>query len=177
MRHFSRVDVLVNNAGIKARKTFLKGDEEEFDSVINTNLKAPIFLSQLCADSMLKQNIQGSIVNICSVSAHFSNAVTAYCAAKAGLLMASKRMALKLCPHKIRVNCVTPGTIQSGMNRNHWEAQTDIWKQHIEHIPMQCAGIPTDIANAVQFLSSNDNQYITGSELVVDGGWSLKPTW
>ena len=102
--HFSAIDVLVNNAGIAARKGFLKGTEEEFDSIIDTNLKGPIFLAQACASYMIENKIQGNIINICSISAHMPNAATSYCASKAGLLIATKTMALKLGPHGIRVN-------------------------------------------------------------------------
>ncbi len=76
--HFGTIDVLVNNAGISARGSFLKGTEDEFDSIINTNLKGPIFLAQACAAHMIENKIQGKIINICSVSAHVPNAPTSY---------------------------------------------------------------------------------------------------
>jgi len=175
LSHYGAIDVLVNNAGIAARKSFLKGTEEEFDSIIDTNLKGPIFLAQACAASMIEEKIQGSIINICSVSAYMPNAATSYCAAKAGLLMATKTMALKLGEHGIRANNVSPGTIKSDMNRWHWHDNPDVWNETTRKFPLQRGGEPSELASAVVYLASDESRYITGIDIVVDGGWLLKP--
>lgn len=175
--HFGQIDVLINNAGIAAKKDFLKESEDEFDDIINTNLKGPIFLAKRCAQQMIEKGIKGSIVNITSVSAHTPNGGTSYCAAKAGLLLATKRMAYKLGQHGIRVNSVTPGTVRSDMNRAYWEGAPDKWAELTQQQPLQRGGEPKELAEAVLFLASDKGSYITGSDLIVDGGWMLKPVW
>jgi len=177
INHFGRIDVLVNNAGIAARKDFLKGTEDEFDSILNTNLKGPVFLAQACANHMIENNIKGSIVNICSVSAYSPNAATSYCASKAGLLMATKRMAFKLGSYGIRVNSVTPGTIKSDMNRRYWQDNPEKWNESTNKMPLQRGGEPAELASAVVYLASEESSFITGVDIVVDGGWLLKPYW
>jgi NAD(P)-dependent dehydrogenase (short-subunit alcohol dehydrogenase family) len=177
LRHFGRIDVLVNNAGISARGSFLKGTEEEFDTIIDTNLKGPVFLAQACAKHMIEHDIKGSIVNISSVSAHLPNAPTSYAASKAGLIAAGKTMALKLGPQGIRVNTVTPGTIRSDMNRRAWQDNPELWNDLTKKSPLRRGGEPHELANAVVFLAGDKSSFITGTELVVDGGWMLKPTW
>lgn len=178
LAHFGRIDTLINNAGISARKGFLKGTEEEFDVIIQTNLKGPIFLAKACAEHMIDNKIQGSIVNISSVSGHTPNAATSYCAAKAGLIMATKTMALKLGPYGIRVNTVTPGTIKSDMNRRFWHDAPEKWNAVVKTMPLQRGGEPRELASAVLYLASDEASYVTGSDLVVDGGCLLRqPEW
>ena len=174
LSHFGRIDSLVNNAGISARGSFLKGSEEEFDAIIRTNLKGPIFLAQSCAKHMIENSIKGSIINIGSVSGHRPNAPTSYCAAKAGLTMATQTMALKLGSHGIRVNTVTPGTIKSGMNRRVWQDAPEKWEVTVQSMPLKRGGTPLELASAVVYLASDDASYITGSELVVDGGYLIR---
>ena len=178
LAHFGHIDTLVNNAGISARKGFLKGTEEEFDAIIQTNLKGPIFLAKACAEHMIDNKIKGSIVNISSVSGHTPNGATSYCVAKAGLIMATKTMALKLGPYGIRVNTVTPGTIKSDMNQRFWQDAPEKWGAMMQTMPLQRGGEPRELAGAVLYLASDDASYVTGSELVVDGGCLLRqPEW
>lgn len=178
LAHFGHIDILVNNAGVSARKGFLKGTEEEFDAIIQTNLKGPIFLAKACVEHMIDKKIKGSIVNISSVSGHTPNAPTSYCAAKAGLIMATKTMALKLGPYGIRVNTVTPGTIKSDMNRRFWQDAPEKWDAAVQTMPLQRGGEPRELASAVLYLASDDASYVTGSDLVVDGGCLLRqPEW
>lgn len=175
--HFGQVDVLVNNAGISARGNFLKGTEEEYDAVMATNLKGPIFLAQACAKWMIDHEVKGSIINIASVSGHIPNAPTSYSASKAGILMATKTMALKLGEHGIRANSVTPGTVKSDMNRRVWEEDPSRWADIEAQMPIKRTGEPRELAQAVYFLASDENSYITGVDINVDGGWMLKPFW
>ena len=177
VRHFGTLHVLVNNAGIAARGSFLKGSEGEFDAVINTNLKGPVFLAQMCANYMIEHEIRGSIVNLASVSAHMPNAAVSYAASKSGLVAATRGMALKLGKYGIRANIVTPGTIKSDMNRHLWQDKPELWDKHTRCMPLGRGGEPRELADAIVFLASEQSSFITGSELVVDGGWMLKPFW
>lgn len=177
LQAFEKIDVLVNNAGIAARQGFLNGTEEEFDRIIETNLKGPVFLAQDCANHMIEKNIKGSIINLCSVSAHFANAPTSYCAAKAGLLMATKTMALALGRYGIRVNNVTPGTIKSDMNRPYWQDMPDKWQQATQNLPLGRGGEALELASAVLYLADDKSSFVTGTEIIVDGGFCLRPFW
>ncbi|MCH9755790.1 MAG: SDR family oxidoreductase [Gammaproteobacteria bacterium] len=177
LSRFGKIDILVNNAGIAARGSFLKGTEDEFDSIIDTNLKGPIFLAQACAQHMIEKNIKGRIINISSISAHVPNAPTSYAVSKAGLVAATKTMALKLAQYGIRVNTVSPGTIKSDMNRRIWHDNPELWNEVTRSAPLGRAGEPHELASAILYLASNDSSFITGTELIVDGGWMLKPSW
>lgn len=177
IQRYGRIDVLVNNAGRVIGASLFEETEQQFDEIIATNLKAPIFLAQACAKHMVEQGIAGSIVNITSVSAKMPNATMNYCASKAGLAMASKKMAHKLAKYHIRVNVVVPGTIRSDMNRPYWQDNPEAWQEHVKQLPMERGGEPNELAAAVVFLSSDQASFITGTELVVDGGNLLKPSW
>ncbi len=177
IEHCGRIDVLVNNAGIVLPSNVLTETEEQFDQIISTNLKGPVFLAQACANYMIEQGIEGNVVNVSSVSAKVPNAPTAYCCSKAGLEMASKKMAYSLAKHKIRVNTVIPGTIRSDMNRRYWHDNPEKWQQHVSKLPMQRGGEPNELAAAVVFVASEQASFMTGAELLVDGGNLLKPDW
>lgn len=176
-REFGRVDVLVNNAGIVIPAGILDETEEQFDQTVGTNVKGPLFLAQACIKSMLEKGVQGSIVNVSSVSAKMPNATLAYCASKAAIEMVTKKLAFQMAAHNIRVNTVVPGTIRSDMNRHYWQDHPDKWQAHVETIPLGRGGEPSELAAAVLFLASDQASYITGAELCVDGGNLLKPTW
>ena len=176
-KKYGRIDVLVNNAGIVLPASPLNETEEQFDQIISTNLKGPFFLAQACANYMISNNINGNIVNISSVSAKVPNASVSYCASKIGIEMVSKRLALALAKNKIRVNTVVPGTIRSDMNRNYWEGNPEKWENHVSKMPLKRGGEPNELAAAVLFLASDQASYITGSEILVDGGNLLKPSW
>ena len=167
---FGRLDVLVNNAGIERRAGILDVSEEDFDRVIATNLKGPMFLSQAFAAHAGKAGSGGSIVNISSVHEdlpfpHFAP----YCASKGGLRMLMRTMALELAQLGITVNNVAPGAIRTPINTN---LLNDAAKMQalLAQIPAGRLGEPTDVAGAVAFLASDDARYITGATLVVDGG-------
>ena len=138
---FGKIDVLVNNAAISARHGFLKGTEEEFDKVMQCNLKGPYFLAQTVAKEMIKQNQAGSIINLCSTAA-YDPTCGCYSVSKAGLLMATKAMAYKLGPHNIRVNSVTPGCVQTDMSSRGWEGGK-LNEDLAEKIPLRRGAQPT----------------------------------
>jgi NAD(P)-dependent dehydrogenase (short-subunit alcohol dehydrogenase family) len=171
---FGRIDVLVNNAAVASRYSFFKTSEEEYDRVYNTNLKAPIFLSKIVAEQMIKQKSAGSIINIASVAGHRPFGLI-YGDSKAALLMATKNMAAKCAKHGIRVNSITPGTHKTDLNRHNWEGDPKSWEKHCkEQIPMGRAGLPVDLGATAVFLASDKANYICGADIIIDGGLLTK---
>jgi 3-oxoacyl-[acyl-carrier protein] reductase len=158
---------LVNNAGITKDQLILRMKTEDFDSVINTNLKGTFLLCRAFAKTMLKAR-RGSIVNITSVIGQTGNAGQSnYAASKAGVIAFSKSLAQELGSRGVRVNCVAPGFIATEMT----DVLTDEQKSKIlEKIPLQKMGETQDIASAVRFLLSDESKYITGHTLSVNGG-------
>lgn len=164
---YGRIDVLVNNAGITRDGLLMKMTEEDYDAVLQTNLKGPFNGIRFVSRQMLKQR-SGRIINISSVSGIVGNAGQAnYCAAKAGVIGLTKSAARELASRGITVNAVAPGFICTEMTEVlSEEVQTNVKKQ----IPLGQFGKPEDIAEAVAFLASEKARYITGQVLSVDGG-------
>lgn len=158
---------LVNNAGITKDKLLMRMKTEDFDQVIQTNLRG-CFLTTRIVSAMMMKARQGSIVNITSVIGQTGNAGQSnYAASKAGVIAFSKSMALELATRNVRVNCVAPGFIASDMTDALNEAQ----KQAIlQKVPVQSMGSGSDVAAAVKFLLSDESKYITGHTLNVNGG-------
>jgi len=170
LKKFQKIDILVNNAGIFPFESFLQMPEANFEKVIDVNLKGYFLMAQACAKEMAKQK-SGAIVNIASVAAIIGFAGLAhYCASKGGIIAMSKAMALELAPLGIRVNNIDPGAIDTpgasatSMTQQQREAM-------LAPIPMKRQGKAEEIANAVLFLASDESSYMTGSTVVVDGGW------
>ena len=170
LEKFKRIDVLINNAAVATRYGFLKTTEEEFDRIYNCNLKAPLFLSKIVAEQMIKQGKGGAIINISSVAGHIPMGIN-YGGSKAALLMETKNMAAKLGPHRIRVNSVSPGTTKTDLNRRNWEGNPERWKSHTDNIALQRGADPLEIAGAALYLASEKASYTTGADILVDGGW------
>ena len=167
LNDFSRVDILVNNAGVTRDGLSMRLSEEDWDVVLDTNLKGTFNCIQAFERSMIKQR-SGRIINIGSVAGLMGNAGQAnYAASKAGLLGLSKTIARELASRGITCNVVAPGFIDTDMT----EVLPDKIKQAvISQIPAGTFGKPEDIAAAVAFLASADARYITGQGLTVDGG-------
>jgi 3-oxoacyl-[acyl-carrier protein] reductase len=164
---FGRLDVVVNNAGITRDNLILRMKEEDWDAVIDTNLKGAFHLVRAAARPMMKQRY-GRIINIASVVALTGNAGQAnYTSAKAGLIGLTKSIARELASRHITVNAVAPGYIKTDMTA---ELHGDLTAAMIEQIPLRQVGLPKDVAKAVKFLASEDASYITGQVLNVDGG-------
>ena len=164
------VDILVNNAGITRDNLLMKMSEEDFDAVIQTNLKGVFNCTRHIARQMLKQK-SGRIINISSVSGVLGNAGQAnYCAAKAGVIGLTKSAAKELASRGITVNAVAPGFIKTEMTE---VLKDEIKNSILEHIPMKAFGETEDIANAVAFLASEEARYITGQVISVDGGMAM----
>jgi 3-oxoacyl-[acyl-carrier protein] reductase len=164
---FSSIDVLVNNAGITRDGLLLRMKDEEFDAVIDTNLKGAFYALKFAAKHMAKQR-SGRIVNIASVVGLVGNIGQAnYAAAKAGLIGVTKTAAKELASRNILVNAIAPGFIETVMTAKLSEEIKDAANSKI---PLGRFGKPEEIASAVYYLGSDENTYITGQVLTVDGG-------
>ena len=164
---YGRVDILVNNAGITRDGLLLRMKDEDWDAVLNVNLKGAFLCTRAAAKVMTKQRA-GRIINIASVVGQMGNAGQAnYCASKAGLMGLTRSNARELAKRNITVNAVAPGFIVSDMT----EALPDKVKQEMAaQIPLERFGTADDIANAVVFLATDASGYITGQVLAVNGG-------
>jgi 3-oxoacyl-[acyl-carrier protein] reductase len=161
------ISVLVNNAGITRDTLLMRMKEEDWDSVINTNLKSVYKLSQAVIKDMMKKRY-GRIINISSVVGHMGNAgQTNYAATKAGISGFTKSLAQEIGSRDITVNCVAPGFIDTDMTKALSEDQR---QQLLGHIPLGRLGTPTDVANAVCYLASDLAGYVTGETIHVNGG-------
>ncbi len=170
---FGRVDVLVNNAGICQFKPFIDLTEEEWDRTLNINLKGYFLCAQAAAKEMVKQK-SGVIVNIASVAmgqlgVGLSNIVH-YCASKGGIAAMTEALALELAPYNIRVNAIAPGMIETPMI-DSVKQDSKAMEEMLDRIPLRRVGKPEEIADLVVFLASDKSSYITGSIVVIDGGW------
>lgn len=167
MSSFKRMDILVNNAGITRDQLAMRIKEEDWDQVVNTNLKGTFLCSQAAIRPMMKQR-KGRIINISSVVAVAGNPGQAnYCAAKAGVIGLTKSMAKELAARNITVNAIAPGFIDTDMTQVLTEDQK---QQILSNIPAGRFGEPEEIAKAVCFFASDGAGYITGQTLNIDGG-------
>ena len=167
LEDFGKIDILVNNAGITKDNLLMRMGEEDFDKVIEVNLKSVFNMTKAVQRTMLKQR-KGSIINMSSVVGVKGNAgQTNYAASKAGIIGFSKSVALELGSRNIRSNVIAPGFIETEMTD---KLDPEIIAQWRAGIPLKRGGSPDDIANACVFLASELSAYITGQTLHVDGG-------
>jgi 3-oxoacyl-[acyl-carrier protein] reductase len=167
LEEFGSIEVLINNAGITKDNLLLRISEEDFDKVIEVNLKSVFNLTKAVIRPMMKQR-NGSIINMSSVVGVKGNAgQTNYAASKAGILGFTKSVALELGSRNIRCNAIAPGFIETEMTGSLPEEMVKSWR---DAIPLKRGGTPEDIANACVFLASDMSAYITGQTLNVDGG-------
>jgi len=174
LKKFKKVDILVNNAGIFPFQPFLEMQEKDFMKVIDINLKGYFLCSQAAAKEMAKQK-SGVIVNISSIAMGqvgmgFAG-LTHYCASKGGIVAMAEAMALELAPYGIRVNTIAPGAIATpGATQPNQDPKAI--EATLAPIPMHRQGKAEEVSNAVLFLASEESSYMTGSVMVVDGGWT-----
>lgn len=167
---FGRVDILVNNAGVTRDGLIVRMSEDDFDKVIDTNLRGAFFCMQNAAKLMMKQR-SGRIINISSVVGVRGNAGQVnYAASKAGVIGMTKSLAKELAGRKVTVNAIAPGFIQTDMTGVLSDSVKDAI---LSSIPMKSLGNPEDIANAVAFFANDQSGYITGQVLCVDGGMAM----
>lgn len=170
LKEKKKIDIIVNNAGITRDGLMMRYGLDDWNQVVNTNLRGAFLVSQACLRPMMKER-KGSIIHISSISGIMgAPGQAAYCAAKAGLIGMTKSMAKELASRNIRVNSVAPGYIETDMTDILTEDQK---KSMLEHIPLGRVGKSDEIAHAVVFLASNDSNYITGQTIVVDGGMAM----
>lgn len=167
IKQFNKVDILVNNAGVTKDNLLMRMSEEDWDKVLNINLKGVFNVTKSVIRSMIKQK-SGSIINITSVVGISGNAGQCnYSASKAGVIGFTKSLAKEVAKKGVRVNAIAPGFIETEMTDKLSDKVKD---EYIKSIPLNRLGQPDDIANVVAFLASDMSSYITGQVLVVDGG-------
>jgi NAD(P)-dependent dehydrogenase (short-subunit alcohol dehydrogenase family) len=175
---YGRVDYLVNNAGLVTMTPFLDLPEEEWDLVLDVNLKGQFLCSQAFARALVNAGHGGAIVNLGSIESEIISASGDHCqphynASKGGVKMLTKALAFELAPHDIRVNGVNPGTIDT-----RFAGDLHASPRAVEYIMgrslIQRFGQPADVAHAVHFLLSDNASFITGTMLTVDGGWLVQ---
>ncbi len=170
LKEAGKIDVLVNNAGVTRDNLFMRMSEEEWDTVINTNLKGAYLLCKSFIRSFIKQR-SGRIINIASIVGLTGNAGQCnYAASKAALVGFTKSLAREVASRSITVNAIAPGFIETDMTGALSE---NVKEAFLKEIPMNQIGKPEDIAGAALFLASTDARYITGHVLVVDGGFAM----
>ena len=170
INEFSHVDILVNNAGITKDTLLMRMSEEDFDRVIDINLKSVYNTCKVLVRSMMK-NKKSKIINISSIVALMGNAgQTNYAASKAGVIGFTKSLAKEVASRNINVNAIAPGFIETEMTQKIPEK---IQEQMLKNIPLKRFGKSQDIANMVLFLASDESDYITGQVFTVDGGMGM----
>ena len=172
IKNYGKIDILVNSAGIQTVTPFLELSEEEWQRVIDVNLKGTFLCSQMVAKEMVKHG-KGKIINITSIHQSIPrfNKIH-YDVSKAGIAMLTKDMALELSKYKINVNSVAPGAIMTPMNEDIL-ASSEKMAEIESKIPWKRMGKPEEVAQAVLYFASDESDYVTGSTINVDGGSSL----
>ncbi|HEY9886041.1 MAG TPA: SDR family oxidoreductase [Vampirovibrionales bacterium] len=181
-KHFGKVDILVNNAGVQKDAAFVDMSVDQWDKVIDINLKGQFLCSQEAVKMFMKQGVQKDLSSaagkiICISSVHdvipWAGHVN-YAASKGGVSLLMQSIAQEVAPYRIRVNAISPGAIRTPINQDAWgtkEAYADLMKL----IPYKRIGEPEEIGRAAVWLASDESDYITGTTLYVDGGMTLYP--
>jgi glucose 1-dehydrogenase len=165
-----RVDILVNNAGLERRADFWDVSEEDYDLVLDVNLKGPFFVTQAFVKHRMQAKGGGKVINVSSVHEelpfpHF----TSYCASKGGIKMMTRNLSIELAPLGITINSIAPGAIETPINKNLLNDPVKL-KSLLDNIPLRRLGKPEDVASIAAFLASEESSYVTGTTFVVDGG-------
>jgi len=167
---FGKIDILVNNAGMNIRKPAIEVTGEDWDKVVNTNVKGAFFCAQAVGKVMIKQR-RGKIINIGSLTSKVALPnMVAYAVSRGGILMLTKSLAIEWAKYNINVNAIGPGYFKTSQTASlfadkHWVEET------LKKIPLGRAGLPEDLGGTVVFLASEASDYITGQMIFVDGGW------
>ncbi len=170
VREMGSLDILVNNAGVEKHAPFVDVSEEDFDLVLNVNLKGPFFVSQAFSRYLIRSKRPGKIINISSVHEEIPfPGYAAYCASKGGIRMLTRDLAVELGAHGITVNNIAPGAIETEMNRSLLDDRPRL-DRLLGQIPLGRMGRPGDVAAVAAFLASSDADYVTGATYFVNGG-------
>jgi len=174
--HYGKIDILVNNAGCNRRKPAVEVTWDDWNLILNTNLRGTFFVAQAVAMKAMIPAGYGRIINIGSVTSVFGYAGLApYCASRGGTKQLTMSLADDWGRHGITVNCLAPGWFKTAQNQVLYENKT--WVEYIcDRIPLKRPGQPNDLDGAVVFLASEESRYITGQTLLVDGGISTGAT-
>ena len=165
------INILVNNAGIAVTKPMFEHTEEDWDSVLDTNLKGIWLMAQEVARRMVNRKQGGSMINIASVLGERGiSQLPGYCASKGGIINLTRAMAVELAPHGVRVNTIAPGYIETDMNRQFFATQAG--QRLIKSIPQRRLGQVEDLDGILLLLASDASRYMTGSVITIDGGQS-----
>ena len=168
-KQLGRLDVLVNNAGVTLTKPFLELDEAEWDRQLDTNLKGSFLVAQAAARVMREQDTGGAIVNIASIlGLRVAGQIAAYLSSKAGIVHLTRGMALELARHRIRVNALCPGYIETDLNRAFFASDTG--RALVKRIPQRRLGQAAELEGPLLLMCSDAGSYMTGAVLAVDGG-------
>jgi glucose 1-dehydrogenase len=167
---FGKIDILVNNAGLERRASFWDATEEDYDAVLNVNLKGVFFITQAFVKHLMQSKAGGKIINISSVHEelpfpHF----TSYCASKGGVKMLTRNLSIELAPLGITINNIAPGAIETPINTKLLNDPVKL-NALLENIPLKRLGKPEDVAAMAVFLASSESDYATGTTFFVDGG-------
>ncbi len=177
LQAFGQIDILVNNAGIVTMAPITEMTEATWDQVIDTDLKGTFLCTGAVAREMVKAGKGGKIINISSVHAYRPQESRAhYAAAKAGMVNMTKEIALELAPHRINVNCISPGAIETGMGEQFSSSPEEMQRTRewmARTIPWGRVGLPEDVANLALFMVSDEADYCTGADFIIDGGLLL----
>ena len=167
------LDVLVNNAGIEKHAAFWDVTEDDFDAVLDVNLKGVFFATQAFVKQCMASSRPGKIVNICSVHEELSFPnFAAYCASKGGVRMLTRTLAVELGPLGITINSIAPGAIETPINAKLLNDPTKL-QSLLGQIPLARLGRPNDVAGLAVFLASSDSDYVTGTTYLIDGGLTV----
>ena len=174
--HYGRIDILVNNAGLNVRKPAVDLTWDEWNLVLETNLRGEFFVAQAVARDSMIPNKYGRIINIGTVTTVFGYAgLTPYCASRGGVKQMTMSLADDWGKHGVTVNCLAPGWFRTAQNSVLYDNKE--WVEYlVDRIPMKRPGTPTDLDGAVVFLASEASEYFTGQTMLVDGGISTGAT-
>ena len=167
---FGKVDILVNNAGLERHADFWDATENDFDAVLNVNLKGLFFITQAFVKHRMKAKAGGKVINVSSVHEelpfpHFAS----YCASKGGVKMLTRNLSIELAPLGITINSIAPGAVETPINKKLLNDPVKL-KSLLGNIPLGRLGQPSDVASIAAFLASAESDYVTGTTFFVDGG-------
>ena len=174
VKRFGKLNIMVNNAGIALMGSVDATTEKDWDKVMDVNLKGVFFGMKHAAKQMVKQGKGGRIINISSIAGIVGfQGASAYCASKGGVTELTREAALDYAKHNITVNAINPGVIQTDMTKPMLKDKA-MARMFLQNTPVGRIGKPEDIGNAALFLALDESSFITGHNLVVDGGWTAK---
>ena len=169
---FGRIDILFNNAGTNVRKPVVDMTDEDWHTIIETNVKGVFVVARAVARQMVAQR-SGAIVNMSSTASIVPERdKVVYASSKGAVMQFTKGLALELAPHGIRVNAIAPGYMMTPLVRGYLEADQERYRRIIQRIALGRIGQPEEIGGALVFLASDAARYITGATIVIDGGWT-----